>query len=131
MQKSKFLKNPVKSRVCGILAVGDRLTFLKKNIEKVWFCDIINLETTVNTVVVPYLWGIETCFLIFLTLNRIIFFIVSCTLPMRNWNNPSSVRVSLFLGSCTLPMRNWNIFLVVIFIEFLFCVVPYLWGIET
>ena len=133
--------------------------FPENRLTDFWAYYILCFETTyclsrINTVVVLYLWGIETnttlpCFSL----------CSCCTVPMRNWNifliselnsttwktvllyctyeelklpfPLTSARLLLVWGiRFTIPMRNWNLVKYSVFVIFFLNVVLYLWGIE-
>ena len=127
-QKIGFYRKSHKIKEKRRFEKRDRPTFYQKRLQKQRNWVIIEFKNSVNTVVVPYLWGIDT--LVNFSSSDIIA-LTSCTLPMRNWHKLNSfIAICLSFICCTLPMRNWHILHnLCAFVNFL--VVPYLWGIDT
>ena len=96
---------------------------------------ILCFETTyylsrINTVVVLYLWGIETL-LQYISSRSYHFSLSCCTVPMRNWNSSHSFfsSPSLIKLYCTYEELKHD--LATIGFTSSNAVVLYLWGIET
>ena len=116
------IKKPVESRLCGNLLWRGWPTFLEKKVEKQGKWGIMKTENAVNTVVEPYLWGIETIFCSFWQ-----HYCTSWTVPMSDWNKTMCLK-HLQSMRYTVSMSDWHILLLSFCIVLnLLRVTSYLW----
>ena len=84
-----------------------RRTFFVKTGWNLWILRVWWVEKLIKSVVLHYLWGIDTLILV----NTNLLFYMNCfTLPMRNWHlHEILFQTSFYSHECfTLPMRNWH-----------------------
>ena len=87
---------------------NDRPTFSTKCLQKWGKSALIEYENSGNTVVVPYLWGIETCIRYIIKPNQRFQMLYLTYEELKHYFPGTFILFFLRTKGCTLPMRNWN-----------------------